>query len=163
MQIANYEPWLGLVKVQNLTRAIARARLAWNKLGSNKLESIRFFDSSNPQFYCITGVTMIDATYLNKFRPISSCTLVLAYYDLILRNVNYLSRTTIRRFTHRSYDWGSRLAHKGELNCKSVSFDIHIIAMLFAKQTNITNTIKSFQKKLIKKCKTSTKETHTLC
>ena len=67
MPIANYEPWLGLVKVQNLAQAIARARLVWNELDSNKLELIRFFDPSNPQFYCITSVTMIDPTYLNMF------------------------------------------------------------------------------------------------
>ena len=43
-----------------------------NDPGSNKLELIRFFDSSNPQFYCITSVTMIDATYLNMFSQLQS-------------------------------------------------------------------------------------------
>ena len=41
-----FKIWLELAF---LVRATAQARLAWNELGSNKLELIRFFDSSNPQ------------------------------------------------------------------------------------------------------------------
>ena len=56
MQLANYKPRLELAF---LAQAITRVRLAWNELDSNKLELIRFFNSSNPQFYYNTSVTMI--------------------------------------------------------------------------------------------------------
>ena len=67
--LLKFKIWFELVF---LARAIALASLAWNELGSNKVELIRFLDSSNPQFYCITSVTMIDATYLNMFSRLRS-------------------------------------------------------------------------------------------